>query len=891
MKTSQSVFRNSSKAHACLTFLLLSLVISATVGLAGCAAVVSGTAPQTQPPATTPLTITVSSLPAATAQTAYSATLSATGATAPYSWSMTAGSLPSGLTMSASGQIAGMPTQATNSSFTVQVTDSSTPAKSTSASMAITVKPVPTTAVQISTTSLPGGQVSKAYTTTMAATGGAIPYSWTLGSGQLPAGLALNAVTGVISGTPSQAGTFAFTVNLADSSSPAQTAVANLSIAIAVTIPPLQVTTTALPAGETGSAYSAVLAATGGTTPYAWSVSAGALPDGLTLSTAGQISGTPTKNGSFPFTLQVKDSSSPVATTTQALSISISLTGGPLQVTTVSLPNGQGNVAYSTTMTAIGGTKPYSWTVSAGSLPTGLTLNSNSGIISGTPTQSGSFALTIQVKDSAASPQAATKALNLTVAAAVTPVQISTSSLAGGQVGANYAATLTASGGTKPYVWSISSGSLPAGLTLNAATGQIGGTPTTTGTPAFTVKVTDSNAPAQTASANLSIAVAAAVPPVQVVTSSLAGGQVSAAYSATLAASGGKTPYSWSMATGTLPAGLTLTGAGQISGTPTTAGTASFTVKVTDSSAPAKTATQSLSLVIAATSPALTVTPASVNFANVTVGSSGSQTIQLSNTGGSVLTITKVTTTGTGFSMGALVLPLSINPGKSSTFNVQFAPATPGGAAGSVSILSNAPTSPTGVTLNGNGVAATHTLSFSATSLDFGNVNTGSTATKGVTITNTGNANVTISQISITGTGFSLSGAATPVTLTPTQTTMFSVVFSPTAPGSPTGTVTVTSNATGSPVQISLSGTGVQQVAHTVALNWTASTSTVSGYNVYRSTVSGSGYTKLNSSLVAAVTYSDATVQNSQTYFYVTTAVDANGDESSFSNEVQLAIP
>jgi hypothetical protein len=890
MKTSQSVFKKSSKTHARLTFLLLSSIISVAVGVAGCAAVVSGNGAPTQPPAGTPLTITVSSLPAATAQTAYSATLSATGATAPYSWSMTAGSLPAGLTMSISGQIAGMPTQATNSSFTVQVTDSSTPAKSTSASMGITVKPAATTPLQISTTSLSGGQVSKAYSATVTATGGAIPYSWTLGSGQLPAGLALSASSGVISGTPTQAGTFPFTINLADASSPAQTAVANLSITIAAAVSPLQITTTALPAGETGSAYTTPLAATGGTSPYVWSVSTGTLPNGLTLSTAGQISGTPTKNGSFPFTVQVKDSSSPATTTTQALSISISLTGGPLQVTTVSLPSGQGNVAYSTTMTAIGGTKPYNWTVSAGSLPTGLNLNSTSGIIGGTPTQSGSFSLTIQVKDSAATPQTATKALSLTVAPAVTPVQISTSSLAGGQVSVSYAATLTASGGTKPYVWSISVGSLPAGLTLNAATGQIGGTPTTAGTPSFTVKVTDATAPAQTASVNLSIAVAAAVPPVQVVTSSLAGGQVSVGYAATLAATGGKAPYSWSISTGTLPAGLTLSGAGQISGTPTTAATSSFTVKVTDSSAPAKTATQSLSLTVAPTGPAISVTPGSVTFPNVTVGSSNSQTIQINNTGGSVLTVTKITTTGTGFSMTAVAFPLSINPGKSSNFNVQFAPGTAGAATGSVSIVSNAPGSPTGVALSGTGVAATHTLSFSATSLAFGNVNTGSTATKGVTITNTGNADVTISQISIAGTGFSLSGAAA-VTLTPTQNTTFSVVFSPTTAGSPTGTVTVTSNATGSPAPISLSGTGVQQVAHTVELDWTASTSTVSGYNVYRSNVSGSGYTKLNSSLVAAVTYSDASVQNSQTYFYVTTAVDSNGDESDFSNEVQLAIP
>ncbi len=571
-----------------------------------------GPGPQSTP-SPTPLSITVTSLPAATAKSPYSATLSATGATAPYKWSMASGSLPTGLGMSAAGQISGTPAQAGSFSFTAQVTDSSSAPQTASANLDIVVKAAAVTPPAISTSSLPGGQVNSAYTASLSGTGGTPAYSWTLLSGQLPPGLALNASSGAIAGTPSQSGSYSFTVKLTDSGNPVQTDVANLSISIAAVNSPLQVTTTSLPAGETGSAYTATLGATGGVAPYSWSLAVGTLPSGLTLSAAGQVSGTPTQAANSSITVQVKDSASPAATATKALSISVVVTGGTLQITTASLPNGKANVAYSTTLAAIGGTKPYIWSISAGSLPSGLALNSSSGVVSGTPTQSGGFSVTFQAKDSAGAPQTATKALSLTVAAAVTPVQITTASLSSGPANSPYGATLSASGGTTPYTWSLSSGTLPTGLTLNSSTGQIGGTPTQAATSSFTVQVKDSTAPAQTATKALSITITAVVPPVQITTSALAGAQVSATYSASLAASGGKTPYSWSLSAGTLPAGLSLNASGQITGTPTASGTVSFTVKVTDSSAPAKTATANLSIVVAAAvTPPVTISTTSL---------------------------------------------------------------------------------------------------------------------------------------------------------------------------------------------------------------------------------------------------------------------------------------
>ncbi len=285
----------------------------------------------------------------------------------------------------------------------------------------------------------------------------------------------------------------------------------------------------------------------------------------------------------------------------------------------------------------------------------------------------------------------------------------------------------------------------------------------------------------------------------------------------------------------------------------------------------------------------LSITPSSFSFGNAVVGTTDSQTLQLSNTGTATLTVSQVSVTGTIFSITGLTLPLTLNTGQSKTFNVQFSPTSAGAASSTLTITSNAPGSPATVALSGTGVAATLTLSFSSNSISFGSVNTGTSSTKTETITNTGNSTVQITQISVSGTGYTLNGAS-PVGLSAGQTLTFSVIFDPTVAGSASGTVTVTSNAAGSPATISLSGTG--DPAHSVVLNWTESNPTGLSYYVYRSTTSGSGYVKLNASSAApGMTYTDTTVLNRTTYYYVTTAVDSTGTESLYSNEAQAIIP
>jgi centrosomal CEP192-like protein/ASPM-SPD-2-Hydin domain-containing protein/Ig-like domain-containing protein/immunoglobulin I-set domain protein len=187
--------------------------------------------------------------------------------------------------------------------------------------------------------------------------------------------------------------------------------------------------------------------------------------------------------------------------------------------------------------------------------------------------------------------------------------------------------------------------------------------------------------------------------------------------------------------------------------------------------------------------------------------------------------------------------------------------------------------------------AATLVLNASQASLNFSSVNLGGNSILPVTFANGGNSNVTISNVTMSGAGFSANGVQFGQILTPGQNATLNVTFTPSATGSASGSVTITSNATNSPTTVTLSGTGVQPVSHSVTLTWTASTSTVTGYNVYRSTVSGGPYTKLNLTPVAATTYTDTTVQSGMTYFFVVTSVDSSGVESANSTEVSATIP
>ena len=289
-------------------------------------------------------------------------------------------------------------------------------------------------ALLIFTKSLPFGTVGVAYNQTLTAVGGSSPYTWSVSSGTLPAGLALNPSTGVISGTPATKGASAFTVQVTDAN--AATSIRALSITV---YDPLIISTQSLPWGVTSTPYSQTLAAAGGKTSYTWSLAQGSLlPAGLSLDPAtGVISGAPTAAGRSTFTVRVVDENSTAVT--QALSIDVY---DPLVVSTQSLTFGTAGVVYNQTLTAAGGKTSYVWSVASGNLPAGLNLDPSTGIISGNPTTTGSSNFTVQVTD--ANSTTATKALSITV---YDPLIISTQSLAWGMTSTPYNQTLTAAGG------------------------------------------------------------------------------------------------------------------------------------------------------------------------------------------------------------------------------------------------------------------------------------------------------------------------------------------------------------------------------------------------------------------------------------------------------------
>jgi uncharacterized protein (TIGR03437 family) len=570
--------------------------------------------------ATTSLTITIvgqlmvttTSLPNGELNTAYTGgTLTATGGTPPYSWSIATGSLPTGLTLTAStGAITGSPSATGTFTFTAMVTDSASHT-ATSGSLSITIA----SGLTVTTTSLPNATTGTAYSQALGAIGGTPPYvNWTVTSGTLPAGLTLSSSTGVISGTPTTLGVSIFSVTVQDSAVPPNTSPAQ-KLSITVVAPPLTVTTTTLANGTTGVGYSQTLAATGGTPPYNnWKVVSGSLPGGLTLNaSSGTISGTPlAPTGSFSFSVTVSDSGSPVMTSPAApLKILII---APLTITTTTLPGGSIGAAYSQTVAVTGGVSPYTWSLNSGALPTGLTLNATTGLISGTPSATGSFSFTIGVKDSASPSDTTSQAYTVAISNALV---ITTTSLPNGTTNIAYSQTVGATGGTPPYTFSVSAGALPAGLTLTASSGLISGVPTTAGSSSFTIQVKDSLS--ATATQGLSITIIA---PLTITTASLPSASLNAAYSQTLTAAGGVSPYTWSLNSGTLPAGLTLSTSGVISGTPTTAGTSNFTIGVKDSASPANTASAALSINVVA---GLTIT--TTTLPGGSVGVAYSQTL------------------------------------------------------------------------------------------------------------------------------------------------------------------------------------------------------------------------------------------------------------------------
>ena len=606
----------------------------------------TATASITVPPAPS---ITTGTLPPATVGTAFSETLAVSGGISPYTWTLSSGTLPSCLTLTAAGVLSGTPVAscAGTANLTFKVTDSGTPtALSATEQLTITINGAPTIVLPAPATLL-AGVFNVSYTGSVAATGGAGALTYSITSGSLPTGLTLTA--GAITGTPTAGGTFNFTIKAADAFGDSATQAYSLT----VTYPAVTISTASpLPAGYAGTAYSEQLAATGGAgAPYTYTVTSGAsslAAVGLSLSGSGVVSGTTPVAGTASFTAQAKDAKGNVGTAT----ISVTIDAGVSITTTSPLPVGYAAAAYSKQLAATGGAgSPYTWTVTSGSTSltaVGLSLSST-GLLSGTTPVAGTASFTAQAKDSAGN--TASMAFSVTIDAGVSIT--TTSPLPLGYAGVAYSRQLAAIGGAgTPYTWSVTSGasSLSAvGLTLSSS-GLLSGTTPVAGTASFTAQAKDSAG--NTGSTTFSVTINAGV---AITTASpLPVGYVGTAYSLQLAAAGGAgAPYTYTVTSGAsslTAVGLSLSSSGLLSGSTPVAGPASFTVQAKDSSG--NTGSATLSVTIDAGIAITTTSPLPVGYS----GTAYSQ--QLAAKGGAGTPYTWTVTSGST-SLTAVGLSLS----------------------------------------------------------------------------------------------------------------------------------------------------------------------------------------------------------------------------------------
>jgi uncharacterized protein (TIGR03437 family) len=522
-----------------------------------------------------PPVISTIALPNATAGQAYSFTFGGSSGLPPYTWS--ASGLPAFLSITSLGVLSGnFPAGSLPSyTFTVTIRDSKGVSVSSQITLAVTIPPP----LSISTTSIPPGIPGQSYSFIFTATGGTGPYTWS-GSG-IPAFLNLSSsgpLTGTIPASP--LASYSFGVSVKDANGGA----ASGGVTLTINRPPLSVNVTSIPSVSVGIHFSTFLTAAG-VPPITWTGSG--LPSWLTLQTDGLLQGTPptganslstgaakgreaASTASYGFTVTATDATGNSGSST----VSLTVAPPPLVITSSSmLPGGMEGKAYSTQLTATGGTPPYTWTATG--LSAGLTINS-SGVVSGTPPSgsAGSVAFQATVQDADGTTQ--TASFSVPVASGANQLTINTPSvLPAAGASLPYSATLTASGGRPPYTWSETSVGLGLGLSSGGVLSGTAPPPTTIG---FTGQVTDA------AGATVSKAFTLTVVPKFGITSPspLASGIVGVPYFQLFGAIGETQPYQWSLS-GAAPAGLGFTPDGVLSGVPSAQGTFPVSVTVRDS--------------------------------------------------------------------------------------------------------------------------------------------------------------------------------------------------------------------------------------------------------------------------------------------------------------------
>ncbi|MGH8047114.1 MAG: beta strand repeat-containing protein, partial [Chthoniobacterales bacterium] len=487
-----------------------------------------------------PPSITSASTATGTVGSAFTYQITATGTPTSYG---VIGTLPSGLTLNtATGLISGTPTGVGTTSISVTATNAG---GTGSAPVDITINPPPPV---ISSAPTATGTVGVAFNYQIVASNSPTSYGVT---GTLPAGLSLNTSTGTITGTPSATGTSNVTISATNAGGTGTAA-----LAITITPPPPVISSATTASGMVGTAFSYQITASNSPTSYGVT---GTLPAGLSLNTStGEISGTPSAAGTSNVTISATNAG---GTDTEALAITI--VPQPPVISSSATASGMVGNAFSYQITASNSPTSYGVT---GTLPAGLTLNTSTGEISGTPSATGTANVTISATNAGG-----TGTASLAITIVPQPPVISSAATASGTQGVAFSYQITAS--NSPTSYGVT-GTLPAGLTLNTSTGAITGTPSATGTSNVTISATNAGG---TGTASLAITIAQPAP---VISSSLtATGTVGTAFNYQIVASNSPTSYS---ATG-LPSGLSInTSTGVISGTPTAIGVFTVTIGATN---------------------------------------------------------------------------------------------------------------------------------------------------------------------------------------------------------------------------------------------------------------------------------------------------------------------
>lgn len=528
-------------------------------------------------PAVAPLAILTTRVGTATVGVGYNAQVTADGGSGVgYSWTIASGELPAGLALRTEGtpstRIAGIPTAPGTATFTVAVRDS----EGNTAERVLTIEVVEIE-LELTPGALPAAQLGLTFTATLSAVGGSgTGHQWNL-SGDLPGGLTFTprGDTAVIAGAPDALGAFPFTIVVADD----EGGTASVSYRIDV-YPPLLIETAALSNAYVGTATSTPLVASGGSgAGYTWAVVSGTAPPGMSVTT-GAFAGTPTMAGTYTFTVAVTDDVGLVSTADYTIEVYDTLRIAPLVLPTATVA-----VPYDEVIQATGGAPgPRTWTLVGGEVPLGLQLDlaaTGDLPIFGTASLFGTYSMQLEVTDPYRGRATATVEIFV-----YQPLAIATTSLPAAVTGVPYSASILAQGGsTRGYVWTITNGALPAGLSI-----QTNATPTTTitgisNTPvnaSFTVTVTDDRG--ESVSRPFTLAV---VPPIQITTSQIPSRSIcTAGYTPIVSTGGVGSGHVWTVTSGSLPTGWALRDAdaavASVRGRGTASGAYAFTLTVTD---------------------------------------------------------------------------------------------------------------------------------------------------------------------------------------------------------------------------------------------------------------------------------------------------------------------